>query len=650
MNQTLSIHKKTVELSKQVLRMTTEAGSGHASSGLSLAHIVSVLMYKVMRHDPRNPWNPRNDRLVLSEGHAVPIVYAAYADLGGACGSSPDKAQFLHLADLGGLRHVESCLDGHPNPSAGFPFFDTATGSLGQGLSHGCGLALAARRKNIQKRIYVIVGDGESREGQVWEATDFLVENNLHEVVPIFNCNGLGQSEAVSGQQNEKRLSAKLSAFGFTVIRIDGHDPDQIENALRTASEAQRPHAIVAKTVKGWVVREFQRKNYHGKTLKESMLPEAMSDLESVLVRFGASDADDTGLKPPSPEESVPAEDKTIGRLGAPDFASLLKGDPHQEDALKRVMSTRRAYGLALRELGRVDPRIVALDGDVKNSTYSQYFADAYPDRFFEARIAEQNMISAAVGLAAGGSIPFVSSFGKFLVRAYDQIEMGLIAQAPVKICGSHSGASIGADGPSQMGLTDVAFFSALANVHRRDGTPGVAFFNPSCAVAAYKCVQKMVDHPGAAYLRTIRSDLPMLYSPDEEFELGVSKTVLPGKDFMFVGAGYMVHVCIRAAELLAEDGITAGVIDCWSLPLRRESIPFESTRLFVTVEDNYGNGTGSAIAAAAAERTDGHNVVKQIYVDRIPRSGISPEEALRFVGLSPERIATVAKENLQSM
>ncbi len=650
MDQTLNIHKKAVELSKQVLRMTTEAGSGHASSGLSLAHLVSVLMYKAMRHDPKNPWNPQNDRLVLSEGHAVPIVYAAYADLGGACGSSPEDAAFLHLADLGGLRHVDSCLDGHPNPSAGFPFFDTATGSLGQGLSHGCGIALAARMRKISKRVYVLIGDGESREGQVWEAADFLVDNNLHEVVPIFNCNGLGQSEEVSTQQSEKRLSTKLSAFGFTVIRIDGHDPDQIEDALRTASDAQRPHAIVARTIKGWVVREFQRKNYHGKTLKESMLPEAAGDLESVLVRLGASDADETGLKPPRPSENAPAGDKAVGRLSNPDFPSLLKGDSHQADAQNGIMSTRRAYGLALRELGRLDPRIVALDGDVKNSTYSQYFADAYPDRFFEARIAEQNMVSTAVGLAAGGAIPFVSSFGKFLVRAYDQVELGLIDEAPIKICGSHSGASIGADGPSQMGLTDVAYFSSLANVHRRDGTPGVAFFNPSCAVAAYKCVQKMVDHPGAAYLRTIRSDLPVLYSPEEEFEIGVAKTVRSGKDFMFVGAGYMVHVCMRAADILAEEGISAGVIDCWSLPLRRESIPFESTRLFLTVEDNYGNGTGSAIAAAAAERTDGHNVVKQIYVDRIPRSGISPEEALRFVGLSPERIATVAKENLQSM
>jgi transketolase len=643
MADTLQLHRKTNELCKLVVRMTTTAGSGHPSSGLSLAHIVTALMYETMRYDPQDPWNPSNDRLVLSEGHAVPIIYAAYADLNGAYGKSPEDKKILTVEELDTLRQIGSSLDGHPNPPAGFPFFDNATGSLGQGLSCGCGLALAARVRNIDKRIFVLIGDGESREGQIWEACDFVIDYNLHEVLPIFNCNGQGQSDYVSHQQSVERVADKLNAYGFVTKTIDGHDPEAISKALDTAINSEKPHAIVAKTVKGWGVEEFQRSNYHGKPLKEEQLDEAMADLDRALEEKGISDMENPKLTPPKPA-SVTVAHVEPGKLGDPDFESILDGDKYLTTFKKGKMSTRRAYGLATRELGKLDSRIVVIDGDVKNSTFSDYFFKSFPNRSFEGRIAEQNIVSVAAGLAAGGMVPFAATFAKFFARAYDQIELALLSGVNIKLTGSHSGANIGPDGPSQMGLLDVSYFRSFSTVKRPDGHPLMVCFNPACGVAAYKCVQLMAEHPGSCYMRTLRADLPILYPPSEEFEIGGAKTLRQGKDVVIMAAGYMVHTCLKIAQELS-----ATLIDCYSIPMKPEIVADAAKcGRIVTVEDNYGNSLGSEVAAIVAADPKIDAVVKQLFVGKVPKSGKTADDILEYVGLGADDIKREIKAMLK--
>jgi transketolase len=637
---------KAIELAKRVVRMTTAAGSGHPTSALSILHIVTVLLYRQMRHDPRDPWNPAADRLVLSEGHAVPVVYAAWADLGGVVGESPDSARPLTVDELDTLRAVDSVLDGHPNPQTAFPFFDLATGSLGQGLSGACGLALAARLDRLERRVYVLIGDGESREGQVAEALDFLVDNDLTRVVPVFNCNGLGQSDPVSQQQSAGRLALKAQAYGFEVERIDGHDVEQVIAALERAAAADSPRAIVAQTVKGWGVSAFQETNLHGKTLDEEAADSAIDELDGLEREVRVSAA--AGAPVAAPVPSRPRREAVLpGRLGPPDFEALLADHKDLKKVRSGTFATRRAYGLALRELAKADPRVVALDGDVKNSTYSEFVAEAVPGRFFEARIAEQNMVSVAAGLAAGGKIPFAGSFAKFLVRGYDQLELALLSGVPLKLVGSHIGANIGADGPSQMGLTDVAYFGGLATVERPDGAPLVTLFQPACAVAAYHCVQMMADCPGAAYLRTMRPDLPFLYDPDETFEPGGSKLLRQGEDVALVASTYMVHVALRVAERLREDGIRAAVVDAYSLPLKDEPLRDVAAACrgrLLTLEDNYGNGLGAAVAGLVAEGVLGPCRLRQMHARTVPRSGRTSEDVLGEVGLSDDEIETAVR------
>ena len=630
------ISRKAIALGKLTLRMTTHAGSGHPSSSLSILHIITALMYKVMRFDPQNPWNPSNDRLVLSEGHAVPIVYAAYADLQGGYGSSPQGVQFLSTEDLDSFRQINSPLDGHPNPSAGFPFFDCATGSLGQGLSCACGVALAARLNNIEKKIFVIIGDSESREGQIWEAMDFLVDNNLSSVIPIFNCNGLGQTGPISAQQSINILERKLKSWGLRTIVIDGHDPADVLKSLRKAKASTSPTAILAKTVKGWGVSELQSDKSHGKALPENKLGEAIRELDSSADLQTIPPDHNHRMYPQLPQK-VTLPHRKKGKLPDPDFNKLLHNDPYIERFKRGLMSTRRAFGIALRELATVDERIVALDADVNNSTFSRYMAEKFPERFFQCGIAEQNMLSVASGLSSGGFIPFVSSFAKFLVRAYDQLELALISGANLKICGSHSGANIAADGPSQMGLSDMGYMRALSTSLNVNDEPLMVIFNPACAVAAFKCVQLMVDRDGACYMRTIRQDTPLLYSPDETFEIGGAKTLIRGNDVAVMASGYMVHTCKGVVEELRSAGVDASLYDCYSIPIKPE-IVIEAARenkgKIITVEDNFGNGLGAEVSSIVSADPSASAVVKQIFVKRMPKSGITAEDVLDFVGM----------------
>jgi transketolase len=638
-----AIEAKAVKLGKYVVQSTTKAESGHPSSGLALVHITVALLYKHMHWDPQDPWNPANDRLVLSEGHAVPVIYAALCDMGAVAGKSRKDARRLSPADLPTLREIGSVLDGHPNPAEGMPFFDAATGSLGQGLSVAAGLGLAARMRGIDKRIYCIIGDGESREGQVWEAVDFIVDNQLNHVVPIFNCNGQGQADYVSNQQSADVLAAKLRAYGLAVEVIDGNDPEEVLGALSRATGAGAAMAIVARTEKGWGVSALKDKGNHGKPLPAAQLAAAEADLDSVLAKKGIP-AEPKVQMAPVPHAGK-GKELPAGEIRVMPFEQGIEFVGLSGALGKGKLATRRAYGAALAALGAADERIVALDGDVSNSTFAEFFRKKFPSRFFECKIAEQNMVSTAAGLAAGGYIPFVSSFAKFISRAYDQVEMANISRANIKIVGSHAGVSLGADGPSQMGLVDVAFFRSFTLTDDGFGEPACVLLQPSDAVSAYHCTVLMANHGGMAYMRTFRPDTGLIYKPTEAFEIGGSKVIAEGDALTVVTSGYMVHVVKQALEQVAKDGIRCTLVDAYCLPFDPKPIlaaAARTRRQILAVEDNYAGGLWSAVAEAAAER--GEVRVAGMTARRIPKSG-TPDDVLKFVGLSPTDIAARIKK-----
>ena len=637
-----AIHTKAAEISKLAIQMTTAAGSGHPSSSLSLAHIVTYLMYEKMRYDPQDPWDPGSDRLVLSEGHAVPIVYAAYADLGGVVGRSKSDRRALVPNDVDQLRALDSELDGHPNPAEGMPFFDAATGSLGMGLSVAAGLAAAARLDGIDKKIYCLIGDGESREGQIWEAVDFIADHQLTSVCAIFNANKQGQADDVSPQQSAATLVNKLQAFNWQVVEIDGHNPDEIKSALDQLDTTERPLAIVANTVKGWGADPLLKGNWHGKPLPQDQLDAAYQSLDAKVAELGG--AKSALGKPPAPTPAPPKVNRA-----APVEAAWPTLDAALEAAgLKKTLddkgklAPRRAYGAALKVAGDVHPQVVALDGDVSNSTFANVFKDAHPDRFFECKIAEQNMVSAAVGLAAAGMIPFVNTFAKFIARAYDQIELANIGRANIKLVGSHAGISLAADGPSQMALLDVAFFRALGTVRGDDReSPLCWFFHPADAVAAYDLTRQMARINGMCYMRTHRPDVPLLYKPDQTFTPGGLLVLQEGSDLALLGSGYTVHTAKQAAGLLAKQNTRATVIDLYSYPFDEEKLMEvlrASGQRAVVVEDNYGGGLGAAVAETAAKFGDVR--VQTLHVSRIPKSALTPQSIAEYCGVSAQQTA----------
>jgi len=670
------VHGKAIDLIRQSIKMTTAAGSGHPTSAASLAHLVTVLMYHHMRYDPARPDDPSADRLVLSEGHACPIVYAAAADLGVAIVDGTGSRRPMTCDDALGLRRIESPIDGHPNPAEGFPFFPAATGSLGQGLSVAAGLALGARLDGLDRRIFCLIGDGESREGQIAEALDFIIDYHLSAVCPIFNCNAYGQADRVSHQQSPNVLTAKLRAWGYEVRRIDGHNPTEIRSALDDHAACSRdpntpPLAIVAQTVKGWGFLRTAGEDAHGKPVPAADESAALAELEATATRVGA--ARTPGELPGSrvKEDARPQRrqsGESSGQTGdgatrqaaghrppmaaraseVPDLDAALREYGQEKLLAKGRLAPRKAFGVALRALGRTDPRIVALDGDVRNSTFSEFFyQDAdLRERFYECKIAEQHMVSCAGGLAAAGKIPFVSTFGKFITRAYDQVEMGLISRFNLKLVGTHVGVSLAADGPSQMALADTAFFRAWATARER-GEPVLYVLYPADARSAYCLTVAMAHHEGACYLRAMRPDVPLLYDQETSFKLGGHHVVRRGRDLLIVATGYMVHEALNALQALADEGIDATLVDLYCLPFDESAIAAlarEHQGRVLTVEDNYGGSMGSAVADALAERNVGA-VVRQLYVRRIPKSGRSPEDLLRYVGLSQDDLVRAARE-----
>ncbi len=646
-----AVHAQTIEIDRLSLEMCAAAGSGHPTSAMSVGHLVTVLMFNTMRWSPDYPDYPTSDRLVLSEGHAVPAVYAAAAKLGVMIGKDPANRRRLTVEDLRSLRAGPSELEGHPNPMEGFPFFDAATGSLGQGLSIACGLGEAARLDGLDRRIYCIIGDGESREGQVAEALDFLVERKLKNVLPIFNCNEYGQADRVSGQQSAETLAAKLEACGFEVRSIDGHAPAQIQSAFEAfiaGTKSGKPLAVIARTIKGWGCPSLQGNGWHGKPPTGDALKKALGELDQKRVELTSSLAtsDAFTIDPPPEMSQTPPEPGE-----APTLSEFMKRNDMESLLQSGNMATRRAYGIALRALGQTNPRVVVLDADVSNSTFAEMFRkdQACAARFIECKIAEQHMISAGVGLGAAGKVAFCSTFAKFATRAYDQIEMGIYSGANLKVIGSHAGITLAADGPSQMSLPDVAWFRSFTTIRDHRGNPGCYVLQPADAFAAYALTLAMAEYEGVCYMRTLRPDTEFIYSDDVDFNLGGFEVLNEGRDIAICAAGYMVHEANKAIELLDKDGISATLIDLYSLPFDTDrvlDVIGQNNGLVLSVEDNFGGGIGSAIADALLDSGDAFKL-RQMHVRRIPKSARTPEELLQMCGLTAADIVKTAREML---
>jgi len=584
---------------------TTEAGSGHPSTCCSAAEIMAALFFSEMRYDLRDPHNPDNDRFVLSKGHAAPVLYSAWAEAG-----------IISRDDLLKLRRIDSDLEGHPTPR--LPWVDVATGSLGQGICAAVGIALNARRIASDYRTYVLLGDGEIAEGSVWEAADVAAYYTLDSLCAFTDVNGLGQSGPTQFAHQMDTLASRWRAFGWHTLVVDGHDLAAVLDALDEARRTKgKPTMILARTIKGKGVSIFEGKDgWHGKPLKKGEeLEKALAELKSQLL------PEDEPVPPPPAPRSVSRPASRDARLDPPSYK------------IGESVATREAYGAAIARLGAADDRVVALDADVKNSTFSEKFLHEYPDRFYEAFIAEQAMIGAAMGLAARGAIPFPSTFAAFLTRAYDFIRMAAISNVNIKMAGSHAGVSIGEDGPSQMALEDLAMMRAQ---------PNIAVLYPCDGVSTDRLIERAAYHPGPVYMRTSRPKTPVIYGPNETFEIGGLKVVRQSADdaATVIGAGVTLFEALKAYDELQKQRITIRVIDLYSLqPVDAATLlrcARETKGRLITVEDHYaGGGVGDAVAAAVA--TEGFTV-KRLAVREIPRSG-TPDELLDRYGISARHI-----------
>ncbi len=652
MSYEAAVHAQALELDRLSLEMTAAAGTGHPTSAMSIGHLVTTLMFTSMRWSPDYPNYPTSDRLVLSEGHAVPAVYAAMATLGVVVGKDDNKCK-LSVDDLSTLRDWHSVLDGHPNPMEGVDFFDAATGSLGQGLSVAAGVAKAARIDGLDRRVYCIVGDGEAREGQVAEALDFIVDHQLTNVCTIFNCNQYGQADRVSGQQSPEVLTHKLQAYGFEVIEIDGHAPNQIKSAFdkfieNSANENAKPIAIIAKTVKGWGAPSMQGGGWHGKPATGDALQKALGELAERRIELTSalSGTDEFTIEPPTEAPAKSANDAELPPLSAA-MESMDMGHVLQSGRF----ATRKAYGVALRALGSINSDVVVLDADVSNSTFAETFKKdaSLESRFVECKIAEQNMVSVGAGMSAAGKMPFCSTFAKFMNRAYDQIEMAINSGANIKLVGSHAGITLAADGPSQMSLPDVAWFRSFSTMTDHHGNPGCYILQPADAYAAYALTGVMAEYESVCYMRTIRADTELLYSDDHVFNLGGFETLAQGRDIVLAASGIMVHEGNKAVEILDKAGVSATLLDMYSIPFDTDKlldIVGENGGFVISLEDNYGGGLGSAIADALMESGDGFELA-QMFVKQIPKSARTAEEMLEMCGLTAQDIANKVMELL---
>jgi transketolase len=587
------------QLRVDAVRASAKAGSGHPTSSMSAADLAAVLLAGHFRYDYDKPKDPRNDRLIFSKGHASPLVYGLFRAAG-----------VLSEEEFGTYRQFGSRLEGHPTPS--LPWVDVATGSLGQGLPIGVGMAIAGKKLDrLPFRVWVICGDSEMAEGSMWEAIEHGAFYELDNLTAIIDVNRLGQRGETMHGWDLDYYSRRLESCGWNAIEVDGHDVEAIDAAYREAeSTSGRPTAIVAKTIKGKGYSKVENENgWHGKAIAEEAIEE-LGGIRNIVVDV------------PKPEAAEPHR-----------FQPEAVDWPAYE--LGSKVATRRAYGDALAALGADDPRVVALDGEVSNSTYAEIFAKAHPERYFEMYIAEQQMVAAAVGMQVLSWKPFASSFAAFMSRAYDFVRMAQISRANLKLCGSHAGVSIGEDGPSQMALEDLAEFRAIN---------GSTVLYPCDGNQTAKLVRAMSELDGISYLRTTRADTPVIYGPAEEFPVGGSKTVRDGDDVAIVAAGITLHEALEAAEALDADEISARVIDVYSVkPIDAETL--RSLQMpIVTVEDHWPEGgLGEAVLSALADVEDAPRVTK-LAVRDLPHSG-KPDQLLNAAGIDAEHIADAARQ-----
>ena len=606
-------HELWRELGQQLrvdsIRCSAAAKSGHPTSAMSAAELAAVLLGKYLRYDFDDPRNPANDRLIFSKGHASTLLYALYR----AAGAITDE-------ELMTYRQYGSRLEGHPTPV--LPWVDVATGSLGQGLPIGVGMALAAKRlERVSSRVWVLCGDSEMAEGSMWEAFEHAGFYELDNLVAILDINRLGQTGETMHGWDLDFYVRRAGVAGWKAIAVDGHDVEEIDRAYTEALETQgQPTVVVARTVKGKGVSFVENEmGFHGKALDKDKVDAAIEELGGVR---------NLQVEVAKPEAEEPAARPEGGELRLPRYD------------VGREVATRKAYGEALAALGAARGDVVALDGEVSNSTFSEIFRDAHPDRYFEMYIAEQQLVGAAVGLQARGWRPFASTYAAFQTRAYDFVRMAAISRASIRLCGSHAGVSIGEDGPSQMGLEDLAAFRAIH---------GSTVLHPCDANQTAKLVAQMADREGIVYLRTLRPATPVLYEPDEDFPIGGSKVVRASDedDVAIVACGITVHEALQTAEELEQDGICARVIDAYSVkPIDAETLhaAAEATggRL-VTVEDHWPEGgLGEAVLAAFADAEERPRVVT-LAVRDMPTSG-PPAEVMDAAGISARHIADAAR------
>ncbi len=590
------------QLRVDAVRASAKAGSGHPTSSMSAADLAAVLLAEHFRYDFDDPKSPANDRLVFSKGHASPLVYGLFRAAG-----------VLSEEEFGTYRQFGSRLEGHPTPV--LPWVDVATGSLGQGLPIGVGMALAGKRLDrLPFRVWAICGDSEMAEGSMWEAAEHAAFYELDNLTAIIDVNRLGQRGETMHGWDLSSYSERLRAFGWHAIEVDGHDVEEIDAAYREAeSTTGKPTAVVARTLKGKGYSEVEDQGgWHGKAVAEDAVEE-LGGVRNITVDV------------PKP---ATGERHRFDPPGTPEWPSYEVGSK---------VSTRKAYGDALAALGGEDGMVVALDGEVSNSTYSEIFRDAHPERFFEMYIAEQQLAAAAVGMQVLGWKPFASTFAAFWSRAYDFVRMAAISRATLKLCGSHAGVSIGEDGPSQMALEDLAEFRAIH---------GSTVLYPCDGNQTANLVRAMGDIEGISFLRTTRGDTDVIYGSEEEFPVGGSKTVRSSDDddVTVIAAGITLHEALKAALELDGEGISLRVIDCYSVkPIDAETLRAITTPI-VTVEDHWAEGgLGEAVLAALAE-LDERQPVTILAVRELPHSG-KPAELLAAAGIDAEAIAAAARK-----
>jgi len=604
MNEIKALEKIALKLRIHSFKMTTAAGSGHPTTCSSAAEIMACLFFSEMRYNIDDPFDWANDEFVLSKGHAAPILWACYAEAG-----------IISEKSLKNLRKITSTLEGHPTPR--MKWVKAATGSLGQGLSVGVGMAAAMKLAKSSRRVYVLMGDGECAEGAVWEAAASASQFDLDNLCAFVDINRLGQSDATMHQHDIEAFVRKFKAFGWNAIPVDGHKVREILDALKKASESRQPTAILARTIKGKGVSFLEDRNgWHGKPMKKD-------ELLRVLDELG-----------PMPDIDARKSVRKAGKVKNPDMKK--RYNFKRKDYVKST-ATRRAYGDALVKLGTINKAVVSIDGDVQNSTYAEDFFKAFPKRSFQVYIAEQAMVGMGIGMAAKGYIPFMATFAAFLTRAHDQIRMAAYSFSNIKLVGSHVGVSIGADGPSQMGLEDLALFRPI---------PGCAVLYPSDAPSTEACVEALAKHKGMGYLRTTRPATEILYKNEEQFPIGGSKVLKKSSadKVAIIAAGITVFEALKAYEKLKGIKVAVRVIDAYSIQ------PFDSSGIAkqvasaggkaVVVEDHFpAGGLGEAVAAALAGKAE----ISHLAVRDLPRSG-EPEELLEKYGISAAHIVDAVK------